>query len=92
MMILLVLFLSCAKFQKENTQTPNIIFIFADDMIYSAIHALGNNKIKTPNLDQLINQGTPLHMLIKARDIDNDGDLDILLGSNSGVFMDEKKA
>ncbi|WNH11908.1 hypothetical protein [Thalassobellus suaedae] len=69
-----------------------LFFVFVDDMTYSDIHALGNNKIKTPNLDQLINQGTPLHMLIKARDIDNDSDLDILLGSNSGVFMDKKKA
>lgn len=32
------------------------------------------------------------YMLIKARDIDNDGDLDILLGSNSGIFLDKKKA
>jgi hypothetical protein len=31
-------------------------------------------------------------MLIKAKDIDNDGDLDILLGSNSGIFGDNNKA
>jgi arylsulfatase A-like enzyme len=37
--------------------TPNIIFIFADDQCYSTIHALGNNEIKTPNLDKLAQAG-----------------------------------
>ncbi|WP_238718964.1 sulfatase-like hydrolase/transferase [Pelagihabitans pacificus] len=37
---------------------PNIIFIFADDMTYSAIRALGNQEIQTPNLDHLVAKGT----------------------------------
>jgi arylsulfatase A-like enzyme len=39
---------------------PNIIFMIADDHRHDAIHALGNNEIKTPNLDKLIEQGTTL--------------------------------
>ncbi|NIJ45877.1 hypothetical protein FHR24_002348 [Wenyingzhuangia heitensis] len=30
-------------------------------------------------------------MLIKAKDVDNDGDLDIILGSNAGIFGEDKK-
>ncbi|WP_249280833.1 sulfatase-like hydrolase/transferase [Guopingia tenuis] len=37
---------------------PNILFLFADDMRYDTIAALGNQEIKTPNLDKLVEQGT----------------------------------
>jgi len=36
---------------------PNIVFLFADDMTYTAINALGNSEIKTPNLDRLVHNG-----------------------------------
>jgi arylsulfatase A-like enzyme len=39
-------------------EQPNILFIFADDMTYEAVHALGNDVIQTPNLDRLVKQGT----------------------------------
>jgi arylsulfatase A-like enzyme len=47
------LFYGCAG----DDEKPNIIFIFADDQCYSTIHALGNNEIKTPNLDKLAQAG-----------------------------------
>jgi len=36
---------------------PNILFLFADDMRYDTIAALGNSEIKTPNLDKLARRG-----------------------------------
>ena len=42
---------------KEDTP-PNIVFLFADDMTYTAIQALGNREIQTPNLDRLVKNGT----------------------------------
>ncbi len=36
---------------------PNILFLFADDFTYDAIHALGNEVIHTPNLDRLASSG-----------------------------------
>lgn len=39
---------------------PNILFIMVDDHRYSAIHALGNTEVKTPNLDRLVREGTTL--------------------------------
>ncbi len=37
---------------------PNILFIFADDQCFETIGALGHTDIDTPNLDQLVRQGT----------------------------------
>lgn len=37
---------------------PNVLFILTDDQRSSTIHALGNDQIKTPNLDKLVGRGT----------------------------------
>ncbi len=43
---------------KQSAEKPNIVYIFADDITYKAIHATGNLEIKTPNLDKLVRNGT----------------------------------
>lgn len=43
---------------QTHTGKPNILFILTDDQTYSAIHALGNSEIVTPNMDKLIKAGT----------------------------------
>ncbi len=55
-MILMVI--GCKTEKYVEPSKPNIVFIFADDMTYTAINALGNNEIRTPNLDRLVDQGT----------------------------------
>lgn len=53
--------LSCQFIPSEDdahSEKPNILFIFADDLSYETIHALGNNVIHTPSLDRLVNMGT----------------------------------
>jgi choline-sulfatase len=37
---------------------PNILFIFADDFAYDCVASLGNDQIKTPTLDGLVENGT----------------------------------
>ena len=37
---------------------PNIVFFFTDDQRFDTIHALGNEVIKTPNIDKLVKRGT----------------------------------
>lgn len=37
---------------------PNILFLFADDLRFDTINALGNNAISTPNIDRIIKSGT----------------------------------
>ena len=51
-------FYGCSTPKKAPQEKPNVVFIFADDMTYSAINALGNKEIETPNLDRLVQEGT----------------------------------
>lgn len=53
-----ILIFACKTEEKEEPAKPNIVFIFADDMTYSALHALGNDEVETPNLDNLVRNGT----------------------------------
>lgn len=36
---------------------PNLLFLFSDDQRYDTVAALGNQHIKTPNLDRLVDRG-----------------------------------
>ena len=42
----------------EGTRRPNVLFIIADDLTYTALGAYGNTICRTPNLDRLAAQGT----------------------------------
>ncbi|TMM56772.1 DUF4976 domain-containing protein [Maribacter algarum] len=53
-----VLLLGCQSEEKETPKKPNIVFVFADDLTYTAINALGNNEVQTPNLNRLVKKGT----------------------------------
>ena len=61
-LILLVISISCSTQSSELEQTldspPNIVLIFTDDQTYTAVQALGNEEIETPNLDRLVHNGT----------------------------------
>ena len=37
---------------------PNVLFLLTDDQRGGTIHALGNDEIKTPNIDRLVQRGT----------------------------------
>jgi arylsulfatase A-like enzyme len=41
-------------------QPPNVLFIFSDDQRADTIAALGNEHIRTPNLDRLVAEGTTM--------------------------------
>lgn len=56
--LILILAFGCKSEEKKIPQKPNIVFVFADDMTYTAINALGNSEVQTPNLNRLVNQGT----------------------------------
>ena len=43
--------------QKKQQKKPNFIFILTDDQRYDLLGTSGNELIKTPNLDQLANEG-----------------------------------
>lgn len=47
---------SCSKTEKYQKEKPNIVFILADDMSYRDLSCFGQERYKTPNLDQLAAQ------------------------------------
>ena len=40
------------------SKKPNIVFFFTDDQRFDTIRALGNDRIRTPNIDSLVARGT----------------------------------
>ena len=42
----------------EAAERPNVLFLFTDDQRFDTIHALGQEEIRTPNLDRLAARGT----------------------------------
>lgn len=57
-LVFIVLSFGCKTEEQKEESKPNIVFIFADDMTYTAVNALGNSEILTPNLDRLVAGGT----------------------------------
>lgn len=59
---LLVTVLLCIGCQSQTeittqTQSPNIVFIFADDLGYGDLSCFGAKDINTPNIDRIANEG-----------------------------------
>ncbi|MCP3693447.1 MAG: sulfatase-like hydrolase/transferase, partial [Planctomycetaceae bacterium] len=42
---------------EKNAKPPNILFVFADDQAFNTIAALGNQEIRTPHLDRIVQDG-----------------------------------
>ncbi|MFV0346253.1 MAG: arylsulfatase [Bacteroidales bacterium] len=55
-LLLFTVLASCNVQNKEQTK-PNIIFILADDLGYGELGCYGQDKIETPNIDQLAAEG-----------------------------------
>jgi len=45
----------------QQHRRPNVLFILTDDQRADTIHALGNDRIRTPTLDRLVVQGFVFH-------------------------------
>ena len=43
--------------ESTKFKTPNIIYILADDLGYAEVGVYGQEKIETPNIDALANNG-----------------------------------
>ncbi len=54
--IILILSANCSK-NKIKPKKPNVIYILADDLGYAELGCYGQEKIKTPNIDKLAEDG-----------------------------------
>ena len=57
---LVLLALAVMVSARADNPPPNIVFIMADDLGYHELGAFGQQKIRTPNLDRLADQGIRL--------------------------------
>ena len=55
--ILLIVSISCNIEKDNNAISPNIVFIFADDLGYGDLSSYGASDIKTPNIDFIAKNG-----------------------------------
>lgn len=52
--------------QRKSSKTPNVVIIFADDMGYGDLSCYGHPLIRTPNLDQMADDGIRLNSFYVA--------------------------
>lgn len=59
LILLITIFGSCDRTysSQRNSERPNIIFIFVDDMGYGDLPTYGNAGVQTPNIDQMAVEG-----------------------------------
>lgn len=62
---------------------PNILLLVSDDQRPDTIHALGNDVIRTPNLDRLVREGSAFTRATCANPICTPSRAEILTGCNS---------
>lgn len=72
---------------------PNIIFIISDQHNHSVIKALGDNIVKTPNLDSLVNEGTSLTQCYCGAPVCVPSRMSLLTGqlpSQNGIYNNQQ--
>jgi arylsulfatase A-like enzyme len=80
-LVLLSLLLAPAV-RGDAAQRPNVLLIVTDDQRPDTIRALGNEVIRTPNLDRLVHEGTTLTRAITACPICVASRAELLTGRN----------
>ena len=55
--VMSILCFSAVQAADLNGSKPNIVLIMADDLGWKDLHCYGNQKLDTPNIDRLADQG-----------------------------------
>ncbi len=50
----------------QNSQKPNVILVFIDDMGWEDFSSFGNTDAQTPNIDKLASEGISTSLLRKS--------------------------
>ena len=87
--LLCIIFLlsACTGNKKQNGQNstqPNIVFIMADDLGYGELGCFGQEKIQTPNIDALANEGMKFTQFYSGAPVCAPARCVLLTGKHSG--------
>jgi len=77
------------EFNGETKSRPNILLIMADDLGWSDVGFTGNTIVKTPNLDNLVNQGVQFNHFYSGAPLSSPTRASVLTGRNpfrTGVY------
>ena len=74
---------SGSQIQASAAERPNILLLVSDDQRPDTIHALGNDRIQTPNLDRLVASGTAFTRATCGNPICTPSRAEILSGTSS---------
>lgn len=80
--------------QGQSDASPNIVFIFTDDLAYQAISAYGHGLNNTPNLDRLAAEGMLFSRCVVTNSICGPSRATILTGKYShlnGFYRNERQ-
>ena len=58
--ILLIIILVSSCQNNDNIESPNVIFILTDDLVFADLSSYGSNTINTQNLNYLAKEGALL--------------------------------
>ena len=75
---------TCSCTKKENTDKPNIVFVFADDLGYGDIGCYGQRLIQTPNIDQMAREGILLTDFYSGSPVSAPSRYNLLTGRDAG--------
>ncbi len=79
-----VLLMFCVFATQGHATPPNIVLIYADDLGYREVGAYGQQKIQTPNIDRLANEGMKLTRYYTANPVCAPSRCSLLTGMHSG--------
>ncbi|MBT4959925.1 MAG: sulfatase-like hydrolase/transferase, partial [Flavobacteriaceae bacterium] len=83
--VILKVFCVCLFFSscqtKDVVQSPNVIFVLADDLGFADLSSYGSQMIKTPNLDLMATQGALLNSYYSTQAVCSASRASILTGS-----------
>ena len=76
--------IAAAQSSTADAPPPNIVLIYADDLGYREVGAYGQQKIQTPNIDRLANEGMKLTRYYTANPVCAPSRCSLLTGMHSG--------
>ena len=72
------------KESKINRENPNVIFILADDLGYGDLSFLGQEKIKTPNIDRIAREGMAFTNFYSGNTVCSPSRANLMTGQHPG--------
>ncbi len=84
LILLFSVFFSCKNQEQEKKQKPNIIYIIADDLGYAELGCYGQQKIETPNIDNLAKNGIRFTQFYSGSPVCAPSRCMLLTGKHSG--------